>query len=184
MDGAFYRDLREPFMIANQAAVTLAATNKALLPAAAHPALGAGYFARPGKKVHIRAFGVITTAATPGNGQFNIYWGSGADATGTIIGSTAAHALTASQTNIPWELDIVVTCRAVGSGTNGSLLVTGKAVYGEAVVAQRQMLPASGAPAAVGVDTTANNILSVQYLRSGSTAESMTLADFEFEPLN
>jgi hypothetical protein len=66
----------------------------------------AGYFLRPGKKIRIRLFGKITTAVTPGNGSFDIYWGSGADANGTILASSAALALTASQTNLSWELEI------------------------------------------------------------------------------
>src|SRR4051794_25237822 len=101
-DGLFYNDLREPFMTADVTAVTLASTNKALYPASNFPVLGGQYWARIGKAMRLRVFGRITTAATPGNGQFALYYGSGADATGTILASSAAVALSANQTNLSW----------------------------------------------------------------------------------
>src|SRR6266567_6707375 len=112
-DGIFYNDLREPFLSGDQSDITLATTDKALYAAAASPVFGGQYWARVGKKIHIRAFGKITTAATPGNGTFDIYYGSGADATGTIIMSSAAFALTASQTTLSWEIDFFVHARTL-----------------------------------------------------------------------
>lgn len=50
MDGAFYNDLREPFIGADQSPVTLSTTDKALYTASAFPVLGGQYFARIGKK--------------------------------------------------------------------------------------------------------------------------------------
>jgi hypothetical protein len=180
-DGLFYRDSRAPHISADVSAVTLATTNKALIPVANIPVLGSNYFSFIGKAMAIRLFGRITTAATPGNGQFSLYWGSGADATGTILASTTAAALTASQTNLSWWLDLVVRCRAMGS--SGSLLVTGILKFNESVMATSQLVPAS-APAAVTVDLTAASILSPQFLRSGSTAETMQVHDVLYEALN
>jgi hypothetical protein len=71
-DGLFYVDSRTPFISADVAAVTLAATAKALIPVANIPVFGSNYFSLIGKAVRIRLFGRITTAATPGNGQFTI----------------------------------------------------------------------------------------------------------------
>src|SRR3954464_4373908 len=68
-DGLFYNDLREPFQVSDPASGTLATTAKALYPPSAFPVLGGQYFARPGKRIKIRLFGKITTAATPGNGS-------------------------------------------------------------------------------------------------------------------
>ena len=76
-DGLFYLDTREPFIGADIAAVTLAATAKALYPPSNFPVLGGQYFARIGKKIRIRLFGRMTTGATPGNGSFNVYYGTG-----------------------------------------------------------------------------------------------------------
>src|SRR3954469_16961871 len=102
MDDAFYQDTRGPFTATDIAAVTLAATDKALYPIANFPVLGSNYWKFIGKKLRIQLFGRITTVLTPGNGTLDVYWGTGADANGTIIQSSAAHALTASQTNLSW----------------------------------------------------------------------------------
>jgi len=182
MDGPFYADLRTPHLISDQGQVTLATTNKALIPASELPAFGANYFI-PGKKVRMRAFGKISTILTPGNGQFAFYWGSGADATGTILASSTAQALVASQTNLSWMFDVTVTCRARGSGTNGSLFLSGFALFSEGVSVAHILIPGS-APAAVGVDTTVANVISPQFNRSGSTAEVMTLQELEVQALN
>lgn len=173
MDGNFYLDSRMPFMDADPASVTLSTTDKALLPVANLPVLGSNYFGYRGKGVRLKYFGRITTAATPGNGTFSLYWGNGTDANGTVIGASATVALTASQTNLSWEAEFDVYCRAMGA--TGSLFVTGKLLFNNAVIAtslQPLLVPAS-APAAVTVDLTASNVLSPQFKRSGSTAETM-----------
>src|SRR5262245_20480362 len=124
MDGPFYIDSRTPFISADVGSVTLAATAKAAIPVANIPILGANYFSFVGKAMRITLFGRITTAATPGNGSWDIYWGNGTDANGTVIGSSAALALTASQTSLSWRLECIVRCRALGA--TGSLMVTGE----------------------------------------------------------
>lgn len=183
-DGLFFVDSRSPFISADVAAVTLSTSDLALVPVANLPILGSNYFAFIGKAVRIRMFGRITTAATPGNGTIDIYWGSGASATGTIIASSAAFALTPSQTNLTWEMEFFVRCRAMGS--SGSLMTVGMFNSNVGVVAstlQPVMIPAS-APTAVTVDLTAANVISPQFKRSGSTAETMQVHDFMFEAMN
>lgn len=180
-DGIYYHDTKEPIIAADQTAVTLALTAKALVPAAAMPVLGQRYFDRIGKKIRIRLAGRITTALTPGNGQFVLYWGSGADAIGTIIASGPANALIASQTNLTWVAEFEIECRALGA--TGSLLATGYAMFNEAVSVAHQLIPAS-APAAVVVDLTAASIVSVQFLRSGSTVETMQVHQVTVTALN
>jgi len=184
MDGPWYVDTRAPHISADVAAVTLSTTDLALVPVANLPVLGSNYFSYVGKACRITMFGRITTGTTPGNGTFDIYWGTGAAANGSIIGSSAAFALTASQTNLSWMLSLIIRCRALGA--TGSLLVTGDAQFNNAVVAaslQPLLVPAS-APAAVTVDLTAANVISPQFKRSGSTAETMQVHDFLFESLN
>lgn len=182
MDGAFYNDLREPFISADQAAVTLAATAKALYTASAFPALGPQYFARPGKKIRIRLFGRITTGATPGNGSFNVYYGSGADATGVILMTGTPVALIALQTSLSWACEIFVHCRTTGSV--GTLFCTGRALFNSAVQLGPILLPASLAAVSGACDLTASNIISVQYLRSGSSAETIQVHDLECVAMN
>ena len=181
-DGLFYNDLREPSITADVASVTLSTTDKALYPAANFPVLGGQYWSRPGKKIKIRLFGRITTGATPGNLTWDVYYGTGADANGTILASSAAEALTASQTNLSWEAEIYIHCRTTGA--TGTLFVTGYARFNESVKAVRQLIPASAPAASGSVDLTVANIISVQVKRSGSTAETMQVHDMEVIALN
>lgn len=185
MDGAFYLDTREPFVTIAPGAVTLAATAKALYTASQFPVLGGQYFSRVGKKIRIRLYGQITTGATPGNGSFNVYYGSGADATGVLLMTGTPVALTGGQTNLSWTLDIIVTCQSIGN--TGTLFCTGKAHFNVAVLAstlQPMMLPASVPAVSGACDLTAANIISVQFLRSGSTAETMQVVQMEVTSLN
>jgi len=184
-DGLFYNDMREPFIASDITAVTLAATAKALYPASNFPVLGGQYFARPGKKLRIRLFGRITTALTPGNGSFNVYYGTGADANGVVLMTGTPVALTASQTNLSWMCEVFVHCRTTGSA--GTLFCTGRALFNNAVVAstlQPILLPSSAAAVSGACDLTAALIISVQYLRSGSTAETMQVHDMEVTAMN
>lgn len=182
-DGLFYADLREPFIAADVGAVTLATTDKALYTPSFFPVLGGQYFARVGKKMRIRLFGRITTAATPGNLTFDIYYGTGADANGTILASSAALTLIASQTNLSWMVEINVHCRSVGA--TGTLFVDGFAVFNPAVIAANTpLIPASAAAVSGAVDLTAANIISIQAKRSGSTAETMQVHDMEVLAMN
>lgn len=184
-DGLFYNDMREPFIATDITAVTLAATAKALYPASNFPVLGGQYFSRPGKKLRIRLFGRMTTALTPGNGSFNVYYGTGADANGVILMTGAPVALSASQTNVSWMCEVFVHCRSIGS--TGTLFCTGKAHFNVGVIAstlQPIMLPATAPAVSGSCDLTAALIISVQYLRSGSTAETMQVHDMEVTAMN
>lgn len=181
-DGLFYADMREPFISADITAVTLASTFKALYPASNFPVLGGQYFSRPGKRIKIRMFGRITTAATPGNFQLGVYYGTGGDANGVQLATSTAQALTASQTNLSWEAEVNVHCRGLGSA--GTLFATGRILFNEAVCAPHIFMPSS-APAVSGAcDLTAANIISVQANRSGSTAETMQVHDLEVIAMN
>jgi hypothetical protein len=97
----------DPLVSADEAAVTLATTYKALIPAARYN-IGSQFFNKPGRKLRIRAFGKITTAATPGNGQVGILFGTGADNNGVNVCQSAAFALIASQTNLSWNCEIYI----------------------------------------------------------------------------
>lgn len=183
MDSPFYIDTREPVIIVPPAAVTLSTTDKALYTVAAFPSTLNQYFVRPGKKFRIRLFGQITTAATPGNGTFSIYYGTGADANGVILVASAANTLIASQTNASWQLDITITCRS--QGATGTLFCDGSFDFTPSVVASGGgLIPASAPVVSAAVDLSAGLIISVQFKRSGSTAETMQVLDGEWQALN
>jgi hypothetical protein len=186
-DGIYYHDSLPPWCFADIASVTLATTDKALYPATSFPTFPSGFLNKmAGKKLTIDIFGRITTAATPGNGTFDVYWGTGADANGTILASSGTLALTASQTNVSWMLHLLVTVRAIGTSAQGRLLVTGKADFNVGVLASTlapMLIPAATA-ADVQVDLTGTSIVSVNFKRSGSTAETMQIHDMVVSPLN
>lgn len=178
--GLFYQDTRQPFNTADFTAVTLAATAKQLWPGGEYSATYKNDW-YVGKKFHFRAFGRMTTAATPGNLTCSIYYGT-ADAATTLLASSAALTLIASQTNISWRFEGYITCRAVGA--TGSLFATGVFECNPAVIAAGQgMVPASAA-AAVTCDLTATSGLVLQFARSGSTAETAQVHDLTFAALN
>lgn len=185
MDSVFYHDTREPHITADIPSVTLAATMKALVRAGDYPPLGANYFARPGKRILLRAFGRITTGATPGNLTMAILMGTGADANGVTVCTSAAFALTASQTSLSWEAQFEIHCRS--TGPTGTLFGTGRLIANNAVIAtslQPVMIPASLAAASGAIDLTTALFPSLQAQRSGSTAETMQVHDFTFNSLN
>lgn len=183
MAGSFFQNLMEPHNAADLAAVTLATTDKAMYGASFAPPM-AGLFSRIGKKVRVEFMGRMTTAATPGNLTADIYWGSGADATGTILASSAALTLVASQTNLSWGGFFDVECRAIGSA--GLLFATGELRVNPALIAstaQPIMIPASAPVVSGSVDLT-TGMLSLQLKRSGSTAETAQLHKLNFIELN
>jgi hypothetical protein len=159
-----YHETIDPAVMADETAITLATTYKALIPTARYN-LGSQFFNKVGRKLRIRAFGKITTAATPGNGQIGILFGTNADANGVNVVQSAAVALIASQTNISWECEVYIPA---------VIATTASPMY----------LPASAAVVSASVDLTGVLVPSLQFLRSGSTAETMTVQDYDISPLN
>ena len=183
MDGPFWVDLRAPHMAADTESVTILTTATALVPVANLPVLGSNYFGFVGKAVRFRLWGQMTAAATPGNLTATCYWGTGANANGTVLGTTAATALTAG-TALSWELDLLIRCRALGA--SGSLITHGMFNANVALVAstlQPVMIPASAA-VPVTVDLTQNYVLSPQFSASGTAGSTVIVHDLTFEALN
>lgn len=182
MDGQYYRDTRLPHIVTDVASVTLAATNKALYPVANVPSMGKDYWTA-GKAVRVEVFGRATTGATPGNLTLALFYGTGADANGTSLAATAATAMSINQTNVSWYAWWDVHCTAVG--TAGALFAVGMAMFNEGLIAAKLFMPAATAATTASLDlTVASNVLSVQALRSGSTAETMQLHKVRITSLN
>lgn len=183
-DGLFYNDLREPFVIADLAAISPLATAVALYTPSAFPVLGGQYFSRPGKALKIQMHGRMTSAATPGNVSWVVYYGTGASANGVVLATSLAKAWLASQTNGSWYLETTVTCRTTGSA--GTLFCTGFVLphVAHVVSTLQPVLIPDTAPAVSGAcDLTAALIVSVQAIRSGSTAETMQIHQMQVTSL-
>jgi len=171
-DGIHYLDNKETFMNAAQASVTLSTTDKAIIPSAFTTNWSSGFGGKPGKVNWQTYYGSITTGTTPGNIGVELYWGAG-DANGTLLASSAALALVASQTTIPYRIESYLVNRGP-YGATCSTLPFAVCKFGTAVIASPNdhfIVPA-GAPTAVNIDATAASGFNTQIKRSGSTAEA------------
>jgi hypothetical protein len=188
-----YHETRNPFkQTADYGTITLSTTSLSILPITtvligSSLQFPVGYWDL-GKKVLFRVFGKATTVLTPGNWTFEIRYQTGTptDAGGTILQTSAATAFTASKTNISWFLDFTVESRgAIGTttplfakgmvwadGTSALITSPGNPIF----------IPASAA-VAVNVDTTLASTIHVDVKRSGSTAETITVQDFQVNSL-
>jgi hypothetical protein len=139
------------------------------------------FFNRVGRKMKLRLFGKMTTAATPGNLTISVLFGDGSDNDGTVLASSAALALTPSQTDLSFLIETDIVC--ITTGATGTLLCTGYARFNNAVVAaslQPVLIPASASAVSGALDLTSTNAIpSVQAMRSGVTVETMTVMDLD-----
>lgn len=136
----------------------------------------------PKKKVTIRMAGRISCAVTtPGTARFDVRLG------GTVVFDTGALNLNiVAKTNVPWWLEIDLTCRAEGSGTAANIM--GQALFqSEAIVGSP--LPSAGgngsllAPVATpavgsGFNSTSALTLDVFFTQTVATG-SLTVHQYE-----
>lgn len=163
-----------------------AAAAASCLPAAAKYTLPANFFAI-GKQLLIKASGRISSViTTPGTARFDVRFG----ATVVFDGLAALLETAAAYTNVGWDLEILLTCRAIGSA--GNLMGQGKwtspNLLGVPATAPKPalvaMLPWNSAPA-VGnnFDTTATQTVDLFFTQTVATG-SMTLHQFSLISLN
>lgn len=144
-------------------------------------------FWQPGKMMRVMAAGRIScVVTTPGTARFDLRMG------GAVIFDTGALNLnTVAKTNVPWWLDIVLTCRAIGSGTSANFM--GQGVFqSEAVVGSPlptaggngSLLCPVGAPAVGGgFNSTVSQLLDMFFTQTVATG-SMTLHQYKVVALN
>jgi hypothetical protein len=105
-----------------------------------------------------------TVVTTPGTTTFDMRLGS------TVISALGAINLNVTaQTNAAWELEILATIRALGTGTSANAIVTAKfvsrAIVGSAAVAAGGVgaivLPDTAPAVGTGFDSTASQAVSV-----------------------
>ena len=134
-----------------------------------------------GKQWRVLIQGRISCAvSTPGTARFDIR------STGALIYDTGALSLNlVAKTNVPFELEVNLVCRAVGTGTTTTLFGIGK-FTSEAVVASP--LPTAGGNGALlcpvgtpavgaGTDNTAANTIDVFFTQTVATG-SMTVHNY------
>ena len=138
-----------------------------------------------GKQWKVKVQGRISCAVTtPGTARFDLRTGP----SGTIVAfdTGALNLNIVAKTTVPFDLDIDLTCRAVGNGTTTSLFGIGKftseAVIGSplpAVGGNGVLMVPVGTPAAgAGFDNTAANAVDLFFTQTVATG-SMTVHHME-----
>jgi hypothetical protein len=170
-------------------ALSNSTTATSILPAAARYTLPSNYF-YIGTKLRIKAGGRISTVVTtPGTLTLAINFGT--IASPIIVFNGGAMSLnTTAQTNDTWLLEAVLTCRAIGSGTNANMMGVGQwtsaAVVGAASgVGLPLLIPATAPAVGTGFDSTLTNTVDLFATWSVANASnSLTLHDFSLESMN
>lgn len=165
-------------------------TPTSILQTSAKGVLPPGFFRNPGKELMITATGRISVLnPTPGTFTFDVRLGP----TSTIIafnGGACALNTAAAKVNVTWWLDILMTCRAIGSGTAATILGTGRfeseGVNGAAVgAAETMLLPASAPAVGTGFDSTvANQVDMFGTFSVNNAANSITVHQYKLLAVN
>jgi hypothetical protein len=138
-------------------ALTNSTTATSILPAQAKYTLGAGFLDVIGKQLMVKARGRISTVVTtPGTLTLDIRLGA------VIVATSSAMVLsTSAKTNVTWELEWLLTLRAVGASTTANFMHSGRwtseaagatTVAGEAKCI---LMPTSAPAVGTGFDSTA-----------------------------
>lgn len=157
------------------------------IPPAAKITLPNNFF-HIGKKLKIIATGRIScVVTTPGTARFDIRIGGT-----TVFDSLAMNLNVVAKTNVGWWLEILLTCRAIGTGTSTTLmgqgLFTSEAVIGSPLPtvggSGSLLLPVATAPAVgTGFDNTAANALDMFFTQTVATG-SLIVHEYSVTSLN
>jgi hypothetical protein len=135
---------------------------------------------------------VSTIVTTPGTLTLDIRLGP-ADPPTIVVANGGAMSLNiVAKTNVPWYLEWVLTCRAVGNSTNANLMHQGvwtsEAVIGAGVPtaggAGAHMLPNAAPAVGTGFNSTVSNFFDLFATWSLNNANSILTHQFRLEDLN
>jgi len=172
-------------------ALSASTSPTSLLPGQAKYIMPAGFIDVIGKKFRLTAQGRISTVVTtPGTLTLSLRWNS----TPIIVSTSQAFALNVvAKTNTTWWLELLITARAVGSGTSANLMVNGvwesEAVIGSPLQSAGGIgaLPwqASAPAVGTGFDSTVANLIDFYGTWSvNSGSNSIQVHDYALESLN
>jgi hypothetical protein len=175
-------------------ALASSTTQTSILPAAARYTLPSNYFSAIGKSVRVKAFGRISTVVTtPGNISFFLCFGTVATPI-NVFASQATALNVAAQTNATWMLELISTCRAIGSGTSANLITVGSWIsraslnapaVGTTTGVGTVLMPDTAPAVGTGFDSTITNVVDLQAQFSISNASnSIQLHGYTLESLN
>jgi len=168
--------------------ILTAAAAATAIPTAAKITLPNNYF-YVGRMLRITAAGRISSViTTPGTARFDVRIGAvvAFDSLAILLDTVAAH------TNVGWKLDLLLTCRSIGSGTSATLFGQGvwtcEDILGVPATAPKgvlgAILPWNSVPAAgTGFDSTAASTLDLFFTQTAATG-SLTVHQYMVESLN
>ena len=148
------------------------------------------YYFSLGRTLRITAYGRLSNVVTtPGTARFQVR--SGPAAAVSIWDSGALNLNIVAKTNLPWLLQVMLTCQTVGTGTGTQFMAWGT-FQSECVVGSPastaggngSILAPVGAPAlGSGIDNTVANQLDLQFTQTVATG-SLTCHLYVVESLN
>lgn len=163
-----------------------AAAAATCIPAAALITIPAGWW-QVGRELKVTAQGRISCAVTtPGTARFQVR-----HAAISIFDSGALNLNIVAKTNVPWWLEIVMTCRAIGNSTSANVFGFGN-FQSEAVVGapvntaggNGSLICPVGAPVVgTGFDSTIANIMDLFFTQTVATG-SLIVHKYKIESLN
>ena len=166
-----------------------AAAAASCIPTPSRVILPNNYF-EIGTMLHICLHGRISCAVTtPGTARFDVRMGP--SGTIAVFDTGALNLNIVAKTNVPWLLDIWLTCRAVGSSTSSNFMgiasFQSEAIIGSGlstVGGNGSLLAPVGAPAVgTGFDNTAANAIDVFFTQTVATG-SLTVHSYRVDRLN
>lgn len=132
---------------------------------------------------------ISCAVTTPGTARYDICMGSAGT---TIVYDTGAIALNAAgKTTVPWFLEVLLVCRAVGNGTATTFFPRGQwtseALVGSPLPSAggngSLLLPTTAPAVGAGMDNTAASALDVFFTQTVATG-SMTVHNYQVDVLN
>ena len=143
-----------------------------------------------GRAIKVVLSGRISCAVTtPGTARFDICMGSAG--TTVVFDTLALNLNIVAKTTVPFALEVLLVCRAVGTGTSTTFFSRGQ-FTSEAVIASPlpavggngSLLVPVGTPAVgAGMDNTAASALDVFFTQTVATG-SMTVHNYQIDVLN
>jgi hypothetical protein len=166
-----------------------AAARASCIPTASRIVLPNSYF-YIGKAIRVFLSGRIScVVTTPGTARFDICMG--AAGTTIVFDTLALNLNVVAKTTVPWILDVMLICRAVGAGTSTTFFpmaqFQSEAVVGSplpTVGGNGSLIVPVGTPAVgAGMDNTAASALDVFFTQTVATG-SMTVHNYRVDALN
>lgn len=179
--GQFYQDTRPPWMIANQASVALATTNKLVYPPVTWSSMAPTDFWQ-GKRIFLRLVATVTLGATGGavTVSFNYINGTPADAGGTALATSASLAVGTGAGANMFRAEFGARVRDVGTTTStGSLIGWGVMESAIFTSTADKLMPAAGPAAVSTLNLQVAGAFHVQMLQAATANASIVVNDLE-----